>query len=83
MTNNTKRDASPKTLFHNLPIPIIMDPQTLKMILNNDPNAMAIVTALQQGVRSTEQLIAIVPYPDSFQESMNILISAGIIGPPE
>ena len=52
-------------------------------LLSSDPNAAAIVRALQQGVRSTEQLIAIVPYPETFGESMNLLIAAGIIGPPE
>lgn len=60
-----------------------MDPQTIQLIIDNDPNAKAIINALRQGVRSTEQLIAIVPYPESFGESMNLLVSAGIIGPPE
>ena len=61
-----------------------MDQTTLKMILENDPNAMAIVRALMQGnVRSTEQLIAIVPQPETFNETMRLLITAGIIGPPD
>ena len=61
-----------------------MDQTTLKMILENDPNAMAIVRALMQGnVRSTEQLIAIVPQPETFNETMRLLITSGIIGPPD
>lgn len=61
-----------------------MDQTTLKMILENDPNAMAIVRALMQGnVRSTEQLVAIVPQPETFNETMRLLITAGIIGPPD
>ena len=60
-----------------------MDKMTLDHLLSSDPNAAAIVRALQQGVRTTEQLIAIVPYPETFGESMNLLIAAGIIGPPE
>lgn len=60
-----------------------MDPATVQQILNSDPNAVAIIRALQQGVRSTEQLLVTVPYPETFNESMNLLIAAGIIGPPE
>ena len=60
-----------------------MDRMTIDHLLASDPNAAAIVRALQQGVRSTERLIAIVPYPENFGESMNLLIAAGIIGPPE
>lgn len=60
-----------------------MDQQTFQNILRYDDNAAAIVRALQGGVRSTEQLMAMVPHPETFAESMNLLISAGIIGPPE
>ena len=61
-----------------------MDQATLQMILDRDPNARAIVRALMQGkVRSTEQLLAMVPEPESFAESMNLLVTAGIIGPPD
>ena len=43
----------------------------------------AIIKALQGGVRSTEQLMVMVPHPETFIQSMNLLVSTGIIGPPE
>ncbi|MBQ8180300.1 MAG: hypothetical protein IJ026_07720 [Candidatus Methanomethylophilaceae archaeon] len=60
-----------------------MDQQDIQRLLNSDPNAWAIVNALRQGVRSTEQLVAVVPHPQSFNDTMSMLIAFGIIGPPE
>lgn len=61
----------------------MIDQQTFENILRYDDNAAAIVKALQGGVRSTEQLMAMVPHPETFVQSMNLLVSTGIIGPPE